>query len=58
MLPPRGSDEARLQHKEVEAGLYKIVFKPKEYFKKTDRKCFYPWVEVRSVYYYQAVVSC
>jgi len=46
MLPPRGSEEARLQHKELEAGLYKIVFKPKEYFKRTDRTCFYPWVEI------------
>ncbi|KAJ8588399.1 transthyretin [Rhizopogon salebrosus TDB-379] len=46
MLPPRGSNEARLQQKEVGAGLYKIVFKPKEYFEKTGRKCFYPWVEI------------
>jgi 5-hydroxyisourate hydrolase len=51
MLPPRGSNEARLQQKEVGAGLYKIVFKPKEYFEKTGRKCFYPWVEVTLVYY-------
>jgi 5-hydroxyisourate hydrolase len=46
MLPPRGSDEARLQNKRVDAGTYKIVFKPKEYFEKTGRKCFYPWVEI------------
>jgi len=46
LLPPRGSDEARLQNKQVGAGTYKIVFKPKEYFEKTGRKCFYPWVEI------------
>ncbi|KAG2350774.1 Hydroxyisourate hydrolase [Suillus weaverae] len=46
LLPPRGSDEARQQNKEVVAGTYKIVFKPKEYFEKTGRKCFYPWVEI------------
>jgi 5-hydroxyisourate hydrolase len=56
MLPPPGSDEARLQHKEIVAGLYKIVFKPKEYFEKTGRKCFYPWVEVRLDYYCWQVV--
>ncbi|KAJ7070866.1 hypothetical protein C8F01DRAFT_1046592 [Mycena amicta] len=28
------------------AGTYKIVFKPKEYFERTGRKCFYPWVEI------------
>jgi len=27
-------------------GLYKIVFHPKAYFEVTNRKCFYPWVEV------------
>lgn len=46
LLPPRGSDEARLQDKQVGAGTYKIVFKTKEYFEKTGRKCFYPWVEI------------
>ncbi|KAF7303240.1 Hydroxyisourate hydrolase [Mycena kentingensis (nom. inval.)] len=28
------------------AGTYKIVFRPKEYFAATDRKCFYPLVEI------------
>lgn len=27
-------------------GLYKIVFKTKEYFERTGRKSFYPWVEI------------
>ncbi|KAK7465394.1 hypothetical protein VKT23_005372 [Stygiomarasmius scandens] len=27
-------------------GLYKIVFRPKAYFEVTNRKCFYPWVEI------------
>jgi len=31
----------------LEAGrLYKVVFKTKEYFQRTGRKCFYPWVEI------------
>ena len=32
----------------LQAGrLYKVVFKTKDYFESTGRKCFYPWVEVR-----------
>ena len=31
----------------LHTGLYKIIFQTKEYFKQTDRDCFYPWVEVR-----------
>jgi 5-hydroxyisourate hydrolase len=27
-------------------GVYKMVFKTKEYFEATGKKCFYPWVEV------------
>ncbi|PAV22034.1 transthyretin [Pyrrhoderma noxium] len=30
----------------LHTGLYKIIFQTKEYFKQTDRDCFYPWVEV------------
>jgi len=26
--------------------LYKVIFKTKEYFEGTGRKCFYPWVEI------------
>lgn len=33
----------------VEGRTYKVVFKTKEYFERTNRKCFYPWVEVRSM---------
>ncbi|KAH7930588.1 transthyretin [Leucogyrophana mollusca] len=46
LLPPKGSDEAKLQQKEVTAGVYKLAFKPGPYFEKTGRKCFYPWVEI------------
>jgi len=43
ILPPRNSPDA----KELTAGgLYKVIFKTKDYFAKTDRKCFYPWVEI------------
>jgi len=42
LLPPRGSSSAV----ELKAGIYKVVFKTKDYYAKTDRKCFYPWVEI------------
>jgi 5-hydroxyisourate hydrolase len=43
LLPPRGSPDAV----ELKAGgIYKVTFKTKEYYAKTDRKCFYPWVEI------------
>lgn len=32
---------------ELEAGIYKMIFKTKDYFDQTNRKCFYPWAEVR-----------
>lgn len=47
LLPPRDSLEAAA--KPLQTGLYKIVFKTKEYFEGSGRKCFYPWVEARSV---------
>jgi len=30
----------------LNVGVYKMVFKTKEYFETTGRKCFYPWVEI------------
>ncbi|KAI0828942.1 transthyretin, partial [Trametes gibbosa] len=27
-------------------GIYKVMFKTKDYFESTGRKCFYPWVEI------------
>ncbi|KAG6817972.1 hypothetical protein H0H87_012440 [Tephrocybe sp. NHM501043] len=47
LLPPAGSDEELKEHTALQAGqTYKMVFKTKEYFDKTDRSSFYPWVEV------------
>lgn len=47
LLPPRDSEEAKQAPQfQIAAGIYKIVFKPQEYFEKTGRKCFYPWIEV------------
>ncbi|KAF5368414.1 hypothetical protein D9758_002259 [Tetrapyrgos nigripes] len=43
LYAPAKPDEAPPK---LQAGLYKIVFHPKEYFAKTDRQCFYPWVEI------------
>ncbi|KAL1740600.1 hypothetical protein HDZ31DRAFT_67777 [Schizophyllum fasciatum] len=46
LLPPRGSEEAKAQNAHLEAGTYKIIFRTKEYFEKTGRQSFYPWVEI------------
>ncbi|KAF8846067.1 transthyretin [Paxillus ammoniavirescens] len=46
LLPPHGSEEAKQAGKTITTGIYKIVFKPNEYFAKSGRKCFYPWVEI------------
>ncbi|PFH49693.1 hypothetical protein AMATHDRAFT_76069 [Amanita thiersii Skay4041] len=47
LLPPVGSGEAKEQNTELVAGqTYKIVFKTKEYFQRTGRDSFYPWVEI------------
>ena len=33
----------------LEAGkIYKVIFQTKPYFERTGRKCFYPWVDVRT----------
>lgn len=32
----------------LKPGLYKVVFKIKDYFESKGQKCFYPWVEVCS----------
>lgn len=49
LLPPAGSEEAKAQGTSLAAGqTYKIVFKTNEYFERTQRKSFYPWVEVCS----------
>ncbi len=47
LLPPRSSERAKLEKTDPVAGkTYKIIFKTKEYFGRTHRKSFYPWVEV------------
>ncbi|KAH8835501.1 hypothetical protein DL96DRAFT_1702479 [Flagelloscypha sp. PMI_526] len=46
LLPPRGSEEAKVEDAELKPGTYKIVFKTKPYFEATGRESFYPWVEV------------
>ncbi|KII93164.1 hypothetical protein PLICRDRAFT_672582 [Plicaturopsis crispa FD-325 SS-3] len=48
LLPAPGSAESKEHETALKAGgMYKIVFKTKDYFESTDRKTFYPWVEVR-----------
>lgn len=47
LWPKKKSEEAMVEGAKLKAGkLYKVVFKTKEYFESTGRKCFYPWVEV------------
>ncbi|KAG6901817.1 hypothetical protein C0995_007616 [Termitomyces sp. Mi166 len=47
LLPPAGSEEEAMKKTALQAGqTYKIVFKTKEYFDKTQRPSLYPWVEV------------
>ncbi|ETW86990.1 hypothetical protein HETIRDRAFT_305763 [Heterobasidion irregulare TC 32-1] len=47
LLPARGSEEAKDKNVELKAGsTYKIVFKTKDYFERSGRRCFYPWVEI------------
>ncbi|KAF8140567.1 hypothetical protein EV363DRAFT_356350 [Boletus edulis] len=47
LLPPRDSEGAKQAPEfQIAAGIYKVVFKPQEYFAKTGRKCFYPWIEI------------
>ncbi|KAG6910529.1 hypothetical protein DXG01_009948 [Tephrocybe rancida] len=55
LLPPAGSDEEVKEQTALKAGqTYKVVFKTKDYFDKTGRASFYPWVEVCQI----LVVSC
>jgi len=50
LLPPAGSHEAKTEKTELISGqTYKVVFKTKEYFERTNRQSFYPWVEVSFV---------
>ncbi|KZT08542.1 transthyretin [Laetiporus sulphureus 93-53] len=47
LCPKTKSEEATVEGAKLKAGkLYKVVFKTKEYFESTGRKCFYPWVEI------------
>ncbi|KAJ6503363.1 hypothetical protein C8R47DRAFT_1105822 [Mycena vitilis] len=46
LLPARDSSEAKKLDVALTPGTYKIVFKVKEYFERSGRKCFYPWVEI------------
>ncbi|KIY52739.1 Hydroxyisourate hydrolase [Fistulina hepatica ATCC 64428] len=50
-LLARGSTNADgranlLQNVAFPAGIHKMIFKTKEYFERTQRKSFYPWVEI------------
>ena len=47
LYPEAGPGQKREDLIKLQAGkLYKVIFKTKDYFESTGRKCFYPWVEV------------
>ena len=47
LYPEAGPGQKREDLIKLQAGkLYKVVFKTRDYFESTGRKCFYPWVEV------------
>ena len=47
LYPEAGPEQKREDLIKLQAGkLYKVIFKTKDYFESTGRKCFYPWVEV------------
>ncbi|KDR85463.1 hypothetical protein GALMADRAFT_234351 [Galerina marginata CBS 339.88] len=47
LLPPAGSELAEKEKTNLAPGqTYKVVFKTKEYFDRTSRRSFYPWVEI------------
>ncbi|KAG2022945.1 transthyretin [Coprinopsis cinerea AmutBmut pab1-1] len=47
LLPVKGSQEEQERNTALQGGqTYKIVFRTKEYFEKTGRTSFYPWVEI------------
>jgi 5-hydroxyisourate hydrolase len=48
LLPLRHSDTAQEKTDLVAGMQYKIIFKTKDYFDRTNRKTFYPCVEVNS----------
>ncbi|CDO73070.1 hypothetical protein BN946_scf185007.g124 [Trametes cinnabarina] len=47
LYPEAAPGQKREDLIKLQAGrLYKVVFKTKDYFESTSRKCFYPWVEI------------
>ena len=58
LLPSRESEEATRKKSNPVAGqIYKIIFKTKEYFEHTNRKSFYPWVEVSTMHRFEKLFS-
>lgn len=48
LLPPAGSELALKEKTALKEGqTYKVIFQTKEYFDRTERRSFYPWVEVK-----------
>ncbi|KAK2461550.1 hypothetical protein APHAL10511_006013 [Amanita phalloides] len=53
LLPAAGSLEAQEQKTDLVSGkTYKIIFRTKEYFQRTERDSFYPWVESPKEHYH------
>jgi len=55
LLPPCHSRTAKEEKTDLVAGMQcKIIFKTRDYFGRTNRKTFYPCVEVNSTCFYPA----
>ncbi|OCH96437.1 transthyretin [Obba rivulosa] len=46
LYPEAAPGQSKEDFKLKAGTLYKVIFKTKDYFEGTDRKCFYPWVEI------------
>lgn len=51
LLPPSSPTESsgNLEDGILRKGLYKIIFKTKDYFQSRNTATFYPWVEVSAI---------
>ncbi|CAL1694145.1 unnamed protein product [Somion occarium] len=47
LWPEASSTQSKEDRSKLEAGkCYKVIFQTKEYFERTGRKSFYPWVDI------------
>ena len=50
LWPKATAEKTAEERAKLKAGtFYKVVFKTRDYFKKTERTCFYPWAEASRI---------